>query len=413
MPALPVRLPEPVVTAQPDLQLHARFIDSIAAVEPAAWDAICGSDYPFLRHAFLLALESSGCTSRRSGWRPQHLLLENGAGVLQGCLPLYLKDNSFGEYVFDWSWADAYRRHGLDYYPKLLSAVPFTPCAGPRLCLAPGVATSSAMDCVLRAIQAHAAAIDASSWHLLFPLTQNLQELQREGLLLRTGCQYQWFNQNYRSFDDFLASLNSRKRKNLRKERARVADSGIRFARLRGNELTPELWETFYGFYANTYLVRGRAPYLNLEFFQALGRSMPDALLLVLALKDDAPVAGALCFTSKDTLYGRYWGCSNEHQFLHFETCYYQGIEYCIEQGIARFDSGAQGEHKIQRGFQPVPTWSLHWIAHPQFHEAIARFVEDEARHVSHYLQHAAEFLPFRRDLLPTSPPAPGQTAGD
>lgn len=404
------------MTAHTAPPLHSRFIDSIAAVEPAAWDAVCGSDYPFLRHAFLLALESSGCTNQRSGWCPNHLLLEDAAGTLQGCMPLFLKYNSFGEYVFDWSWADAYKRHGLDYYPKLLSAVPFTPCAGPRLCLASGVDTSAAMACVLQAVQSHATAVAASSWHLLFPLSQDLQWLQQEGLLLRTGCQYQWFNQQYRSFEDFLATLNSRKRKNLRKERARVADSGIRFARLRGAELTPQLWETFYGFYANTYLVRGRAPYLNLEFFQALGSNMPDALLLVLALKDDVPVAGALCFTSHDTLYGRYWGCSDEHQFLHFETCYYQGIEYCIEQGIARFDSGAQGEHKIQRGFQPVPTWSLHWIADPRFREAIAHFLDEEAAHIAHYLQRAAEFLPFRRDLLPaapSSPSAPGQVAGD
>ncbi len=397
------------MTAQPAPSLRPRFIDSIAAVAPATWDAVTGSDYPFLRHAFLLALEASGCTTRRSGWRPNHLLLEDAAGNLQGCLPLYLKDNSFGEYVFDWSWADAYKRHGLDYYPKLLSAIPFTPCAGPRLCLVPGVDAQAALDCIVGAVQARASAVGASSWHLLFPLTRDLGWLQQESLLLRTGCQYQWFNQDYRSFEDFLATLNSRKRKNLRKERARVADSGIRFTRLRGAELTPELWETFYGFYANTYHVRGRAPYLNLEFFQALGRSMPDALLLILALKDDVAVAAALCFTSQDTLYGRYWGSSDEHQFLHFETCYYQGIEYCIEQGIARFDSGAQGEHKIQRGFQPVPTWSLHWIAHPEFRHAIARFLEDEATHVTHYLQHAAEFLPFRKDLQLADTPAPGQ----
>ena len=394
------------MTAQPVSTLLPRFIDSIDAVAPAVWDAVAGSDYPFLRHAFLLALETSGCTSAHNGWRPSHLLLEDAAGTVQGLLPLYLKDNSFGEYVFDWAWADAYKRHGLHYYPKLLSALPFTPCAGPRLCLAAGVDPAVAMDCVLAAVQAHAVDTDASSWHLLFPLTQDLDSLRHNALLLRTGCQYQWFNQHYRSFDDFLATLTSRKRKNLRKERARVADSGIHFARLRGAELTPELWETFYGFYANTYLVRGRAPYLNLEFFLALGRSMPDALLLILALKDNVPVAGALCFTSSDTLYGRYWGCSDEHQFLHFETCYYQGIEYCIEQGITRFDSGAQGEHKIQRGFQPVPTWSLHWIAHPQFRQAIAEFLQEEQRHVAHYLQHATEFLPFRKDLMPDSSPA-------
>lgn len=402
------------MTPQSTASLHPRFIDSIAAVDPATWDALVGSDYPFLRHAFLLALESTGCSNTRSGWQPSHLLLEDASGAVLGCLPLYLKDNSYGEYVFDWSWADAWRRHGLQYYPKLLSAVPFTPCAGPRLCLAASVVPAVAMGVVLAAVQARAGQTGASGWHLLFPQTRDMGWLQQEPLLLRTGCQYQWFNRDYADFDAFLATLNSRKRKNLRKERARVAESGIRFVRLRGNELTPELWETFYGFYANTYLVRGRAPYLNRAFFLEIGRSMPDALLLVLALKGDVPVAGALCFLGRDTLYGRYWGCSDEHQFLHFETCYYQGIEYCIEQGLARFDSGAQGEHKIQRGFEPVPTWSLHWIEHPRFRDAIAHFLQEETTHVSHYLQAAAEYLPFRKDLqLDTNDPAPepGQVA--
>jgi len=397
---------DPAVTAPPLPALRPRFIDSITAVPAADWDALTGSDYPFGRHAFLLALESSGCTSVRSGWQPSHLLLEDAAGVLQGCLPLYLKHNSFGEYVFDWGWADAYRRHGLDYYPKLLSAVPFTPCAGPRLCLAPTLPAALVLPLVLAAVQGRAADCGASSWHLLFPQSRDLGWLQQEPLLLRTGCQYQWFNSAYGSFDEFLGTLTSRKRKNLRKERAQVASSGIRFRRVPGCEITPALWQCFYQFYANTYHVRGRAPYLNPEFFLALGRSMPDALLLVLAEKDDEPVAGALFFTSSDTLYGRYWGCSDEHQFLHFETCYYQGIEYCIEQGIARFDSGAQGEHKIQRGFQPVPTWSLHWIAHPAFNEAIAHFLKEEAVHVQHHLRQAAAYLPFRSDLaLPGAAP--------
>lgn len=399
MSELPETFNTSISPATADAPLHARFVDSITAVTAATWDAVVGSDYPFLRHAFLLALETSRCTTARSGWQVNHLLLQDADGQLQGCLPLYIKDNSFGEYVFDWSWADAYARHGQSYYPKLLSAIPFTPCAGPRLCLAAGVDPQQAMASVLAAVQTHATDIDASSWHLLFPLGTDLGWLQQEPLLLRTGCQYQWFNQHYASFDDFLATLNSRKRKNLRKERARVAEAGIEFVQLRGAEITQEQWQTFYRFYANTYHVRGRKPYLNLDFFLALGRDMPDALLLILAVQQDAPVAGALFFTSRDTLYGRYWGCSDEHQFLHFETCYYQGIEYCIRQGIARFDSGAQGEHKIQRGFQPVPTWSLHWIRHPAFRKAIAHFVDEEAAHVGQYLQHAAEFLPFRKDL--------------
>jgi predicted N-acyltransferase len=382
-------------------QLQLRRISSIDAVSAEAWDAVAGSDYPFLRHAFLQALESSGCASAASGWEPQHLLLEAADGTLLGLLPLYLKNHSYGEYVFDWAWADAYRRHGLEYYPKLLSAVPFTPCAGPRLQLAATVDRSAALQLCLAAIQELGTARGASSWHLLFPQTCDLPALQHETLLLRSGCQYQWFNRGYADFDAFLATLSSRKRKNLRKERARVAETGTSFRQLPGTEITPELWEHFYRCYANTYLVRGRRPYLNLDFFQRLAQQMPESLLLILAEQQGRPQASALCFVGSDTLYGRYWGCEAEQQFLHFETCYYQGIEYCIAKGLARFDSGAQGEHKIQRGFEPVPTWSLHWMAHPGFHAAVADFLQEERRHIEQYLQHAADYLPFRKDLVP------------
>jgi predicted N-acyltransferase len=382
-------------------QLQLRRISSIDAVSAEAWDAVVGSDYPFLRHAFLQALESSGCASAASGWEPQHLLLEAADGTLLGLLPLYLKNHSYGEYVFDWAWADAYRRHGLEYYPKLLSAVPFTPCAGPRLQLAATVDRSAALQLCLAAIQELGTARGASSWHLLFPQTCDLPALQHETLLLRSGCQYQWFNRGYADFDAFLATLSSRKRKNLRKERARVAETGTSFRQLPGTEITPELWEHFYRCYANTYLVRGRRPYLNLDFFQRLAQQMPESLLLILAEQQGRPQASALCFVGSDTLYGRYWGCEAEQQFLHFETCYYQGIEYCIAKGLARFDSGAQGEHKIQRGFEPVPTWSLHWMAHPGFHAAVADFLQEERRHIEQYLQHAADYLPFRKDLVP------------
>ncbi len=380
--------------------LSVRFLHSISDVDGAQWNALVGDDYPFLRHAFLLALEQSGCVSARSGWQPMHALIERGPGSAPlACMPLYAKTNSMGEYVFDWSWADAYSRHGLDYYPKLLTAIPFTPCAGPRLCVDKSLSLDIAVPLLFDAVRKLAGERNASSWHVLFPAPELRDRLTSAGLQMRTGCQYQWFNAGYRDFEHFLESFSSRKRKNLRKERARVAEKDLTFEVLEGAAITDEDWQRFYRFYQSTYLVRGRAPYLNLAFFTQLGRAMPERLLLILARKDGEALAGALFFKGADTLYGRYWGCTEEFQFLHFETCYYQGIDYCIRHGIARFDSGAQGEHKIQRGFKPVHTWSSHWIRHADFARAIAHFVQDEAKHIDAYVAQATEFLPFRRNL--------------
>lgn len=374
-----------------------RIIRSIAEIPANVWDALAGEDYPFLRHAFLLALEESGCTTAKTGWQPLHLLLTREEEEPCAALPLYLKSHSMGEYVFDWSWADAYRRHGLEYYPKLVSAVPFTPCAGPRVLSS--VDDPALLPQLYKEVLSLARELDASSWHVLFPDAATCEALCAQGTLRRMGCQYQWFNQNYSSFEHYLESFSSRKRKNLRKEREKVYGAGITFEHVEGAGIDAELWSTFYDFYASTYYVRGRMPYLNLNFFQRVGRTMPERLLLVLAIREGRPIAGALYFKGSDTLYGRYWGCTEEAQFLHFETCYYQGIDYCIRHGIRRIDSGAQGEHKIQRGFKPVPTWSAHWIAHPDFRRAIAHFVAEEEEHIQGYLQHASEYLPFRKDL--------------
>ena len=376
----------------------ARLLHSIAEIAPATWDALAGQDYPFLRHGFLLALETSGCTTAETGWQPLHMLVSR-EGESEPCaaLPLYVKTNSMGEYVFDWAWADAYQRHGLDYYPKLLSAVPFTPCAGPRLL---GMDADPALIAFLKAeVQRLARELSASSWHVLFPDESVCGALHEQGLLRRMGCQFQWFNRDYTSFEHYLETFSSRKRKNLRKEREKVASAGITFDHVEGRAITPALWRRFYEFYASTYHVRGRMPYLNLDFFLRVGEAMPEQLLLVLAQREGEAIAGALFFKSSDTLYGRYWGCTEESQFLHFETCYYQGIDYCIRHGIARIDSGAQGEHKIQRGFEPVPTWSAHWIARRDFRDAIAHFLDEEERHIQGYLTHAADYLPFRKDL--------------
>lgn len=375
-----------------------RFLPRIADVDAAQWNALVGASYPFIRHEFLLALEQSGCVNARAGWQPLHALVERDSTLL-ACMPLYAKTNSMGEYVFDWSWADAYSRHGLDYYPKLLTAIPFTPCAGPRLC----VDSSTSLDLVLpplqEAIERLAEERAASSWHVLFPEPELRDKLGAAGMQLRSGCQYQWFNAGYRDFEQFLGTFSSRKRKNLRKERLRVSEAGIDFEVLEGAAITDEHWQRFFRFYRSTYVVRGRAPYLNVDFFVRLGQGMPERLLMVLARKEGEYIAGALFFKGSDTLYGRYWGCTEESQFLHFETCYYQGIDYCIRHGLQRFDSGAQGEHKIQRGFKPVHTWSAHWIRHPDFARAIARFVQEEERHIEAYVAQAREFLPFRKDL--------------
>jgi predicted N-acyltransferase len=377
---------------------HVRFIDSITAVAASTWDALAGTNYPFMRHAFLAALEHTGCTTARTGWQPLHAIVESGDRIV-GVMPLYAKTNSMGEYVFDWAWADAYQRHGLPYYPKLLTAIPFTPCAGPRLCSAADVDLTALVPVVQQAVLAKCEQLGASSWHVLFPQEDLRDLLVGEKQLLRTGCQYQWFNNDYADFDAYLATFASRKRKNLRKERSAVQEAGITLHTLEGAQVSVDQWEQFYEFYASTYFVRGRRPYLNTGFFLELGRRMPDQLMLVLATRADKAIAGALFFKGSDTLYGRYWGCAEDVPFLHFEACYYQGIDYCIRHGLKRMDSGAQGEHKIQRGFAPVPTWSTHWIARPDFRRAIGDYVKEEAAHIGDYMEQAADYLPFRKDL--------------
>lgn len=377
---------------------HPRFLDSIHDIPAAQWNALAGTEYPFLRHEFLSALEDSGSTTNATGWMPHHLLLQDEEGAVQALLPLYIKGNSFGEYVFDWSWADAYHQHGLNYYPKLLSAIPFTPAQGPRFCVADETQRQPLLQASAAALQSECGVLGASGWHLLFPSQADSDFLDSLDIRQRKGCQYHWFNRGYEDFDALLAGFASRKRKNIRKERQRVADSGIRFRVLEGQAISEQDWRAFYHFYEHTYLIRGRPPYLSEDFFLLLGERMPEHMVLVFAELDKRIIAGALSFRGGDSLYGRYWGSEADYQFLHFETCYYQGIDYCIRHGLQHFDSGAQGEHKIQRGFEPVATWSNHWLSHPGFQGAIDRFLKEEGRHVDHFIVHAGEFLPFRRE---------------
>ncbi len=376
----------------------AEFIDSLAAVSAAEWDAVAATDYPFLRHAFLLGMEETACTTAATGWQPCHLLLRQN-GRLVALLPLYLKSHSYGEYVFDWSWADAWQRSGLSYYPKLVSAIPFTPATGPRLCIAAGLDSSALWNSALAAIRSFAAARGISSWHLLFPDEDTSADLLAAGLPQRMTTQFHWFNEGFSSFDDFLGTFASRKRKNLRRERERVNQQGLQLQLLRGAEITQAYWQQFHRFYQLTYARRsGHGGYLTRDFFLQTAPSLGEQVIMVVAEHAGRAVAAALYFRSENTLFGRYWGCIEDFDCLHFEACYYQGIEYCIREGLQRFDPGAQGEHKIQRGFRPVQTYSNHWIADPQLAAAVADFTRRERPHIEAYRQEAATLLPFRQD---------------
>lgn len=375
--------------------MNYRFIESIEAISAEDWNAVAGINYPFLRYEFLHALEASGSVSKKSGWQPQHLLIEEGRQII-AVLPLYIKTHSFGEYVFDQSWADAYARHGLHYYPKLLAAIPFTPAAGPRL--AHQCADhQKLMVTVKSALNKKAESIGASGWHCLFPPQDELAHWQAIDGEVRLGCQYYWYNNQYGDFSDFMAALTSKRRYSLKKERERVAEKGIRLERLTGDDITPAHWQRFYYFYQMTYLkYSGHRGYLTADFFARLHQSLREHLMLVFAYEGEEAIAGSLNFFSADTLYGRYWGAIKEVDFLHFEACYYQGIEFCIERGLQRFDPGAQGEHKIPRGFQPTLTYSLHWIRHAGFRHAIQKFLHEEADAVKRYQMEASKALPFK-----------------
>jgi predicted N-acyltransferase len=367
---------------------------SITEVAPRHWNALAGS-HVFLRHEFLAAMEDHGCTSAASGWQPQHITITDADDRIVGALPLYLKDNSYGEFVFDWGWANAYSQAGLDYYPKLVSAVPFTPATGPRLLLAPDAGPGAAAALIDAAIEL-ATDLQASSLHVLFPNAEQRELFAAKGMMLRKDCQFHWHNQGYADFDDFLATFTAKKRKNARRERRRIAEQGIEFRVLRGNEPSEAEWEAVFGFYARTFLRRGRPPYLNRGFFDEIRATMADAMVIIMATFEKQPIASAICFRSEDTLYGRYWGSLADFHSLHFETCYYQGIEYCIREGLARFEPGTQGEHKLSRGFRPQGTWSAHWLADSTFENAVADFLQRERLHIDDYMTQMSSHVPYR-----------------
>jgi predicted N-acyltransferase len=367
-------------------------VESLAGVNALAWNrllAMCGSGNPFLRHEFLHALIDSGCASTRTGWQPQILLLERD-GELAGAMPMFLKTHSYGEYVFDWAWADAYQRHGLEYYPKLLCAVPFTPVGGPRL-----IAGSRA-DRELLADKALDIASQVSSLHVLFAPAEQAELLGARGMLMRHTVQFHWQNQGYADFDDFLSRLSHQKRKNLKQERRKVREAGVTFRWLRGREILREHWAFFNRCYRNTYRAHRSTPYLSLEFFLRIGESLPEHTLLILAERAGQPIAAAFNMYTPDTLYGRYWGALEYVPLMHFEACYYQAIDFAIAHGLRCFEGGAQGEHKLFRGLLPVETLSAHWLAHPQFSAAIEDFLARETTGIAKYVNELNEHSPFK-----------------
>jgi predicted N-acyltransferase len=384
--------------------MTARILSSIASISASQWDALNAARNPFSSHAFLRALEQTGCVGGNSGWRAQHLVLEDSSGQLQAAMPLYLKSHSWGEFVFDWSWAKAYSQAGLNYYPKLVSMTPFTPATGSRLLVGAGDDAESRRHALVAALIAHAQHLNVSSAHLLFIAEADRKALETADLLWRKDCQFHWHNQHYSSFAAYLATFRSDKRKKALRERRRIAEAGITFRTLSGRDMDSELWRVVFGFSAATFASRGHEHYLNVPFFRAVSAAIPEAVMIKLAMRGEDPLAAAIFFRSEDTLYGRYWGAAAEFHSLHFETCYYQGIEYCIEQGLKSFEPGTQGEHKVARGFTPTATWSAHWISEPRFRRAIGHYLAAERAAIDEYMSQVEAHVPFHRHPIGGDP---------
>jgi len=381
----------------PEAFLQAEAVSDIGQVPAAEWDACAGRDNPFVTHAFLSALEDSGAVAAEAGWLPQHLLIRDQAGRLAAAMPAYLKGHSFGEYVFDHAWADAYERAGGRYYPKLLAAVPFTPATGPRLLVRPDEDVDARRGQLLEAGIALARQRSVSSLHVTFLPEAEARAAEAAGLLLRTDQQFHWVNHGYESFEDFLAGLAARKRKQIRRERREAKAGDLEILWLSGADLTEAVWDDFFAFYMDTGARKWGRPYLNRAFFSLLGERMGERVLLVLCRREGRSIAGALNLIGSDTLYGRYWGCLEEHRFLHFEACYYQAIDFAVAHQLARVEAGAQGPHKIARGYEPVRTFSAHWLADAGFREAVARYLAMEREDVEEAIRLLGRHMPFKR----------------
>ncbi|MDA7787710.1 GNAT family N-acetyltransferase [Sphingomonadaceae bacterium] len=379
-----------------DMELTVRVASGVSEFDRTSWDALGGTDNPFVSHDFLSAMEQSGSVGPGTGWQAAPLVIESDSGVLLGAMPSYVKGHSQGEYVFDHAWADAYERAGGSYFPKLQIAAPFTPASGPRLLLS----DQSLAAPLLKAAETLCTNNGFSSAHATFIAPEQIPHFEEADWLLRNDIQFHWINRDYDSFDDFLAALASRKRKAIRKERA-AAVQGLRIERLTGEEISELHWDTFWQFYQDTGARKWGTPYLTREAFTLLGERMGGRITLILALDNDEPIAGALNFIGSDTLYGRYWGCSRDQRFLHFELCYYQAIDIAIERGLSVVEAGAQGGHKLVRGYEPVKTHSAHWIADPGFRAAVSDFLEREREGIAVDQMHLGTRTPFKKGEQP------------
>jgi predicted N-acyltransferase len=390
------------------LEIQVKVANGLRAVPAEQWDALANPSSaaepgepvetynPFVSHAFLSALEDSGCVGGRSGWQPMHVLVEAGDGEVIAAAPCYAKSHSQGEYVFDHAWADAFERAGGAYYPKLQVCVPFTPVTGPRLLLSPKVEPETARSALLAGLRALRAKIEASSIHLTFLPKTDWAALGEQGLLQRVDQQFHWLNEGYGSFGDFLAALSHRKRKTIRRERRDALSDGIAVETLTGRDITEAHWDAFFAFYMDTGSRKWGRPYLNRRFFSLIGERMAERIVLMLAKRGGRHIAGAINFRGDAALYGRNWGCIEDHPFLHFELCYYQAIEYAIAHGLSRVEAGAQGEHKLARGYRPVLTYSAHDIADASLRRAVAEYLSRERRYVAEAAEGLAGALPFR-----------------
>ena len=380
--------------------MKVEFLNSIEDISKEDWDGTSNNAYPFLKYEFLKCLEITKCVSSDQGWQPLHAIVTEKEKVI-AVMPLYIKTDSQGEFIFDWSWADAYYRNGLEYYPKLVSSIPFTPATGPRILFSNNSKREVIVNKISESLKKLSEDQKFSSVHILLAEKEEINQFSQEDFSLRTSYSFHWFNNNYRNFDMFLEDMTSRQRKNIKKERGKILQQDVTLSRIKGSEITVEMMEIFYQFYQVTYLKRGMRGYLNFDFFKTIIKVIPESIMLVLAEnKNGNFVAGALNFYDDKKLYGRYWGCLEEYDSLHFETCYYQGIEFCIENQLESFDPGVQGEHKIKRGFCPIETYSAHWIKDIRFKEAIDDFLEKERAHILEYNQDRKVLLPFKKEVM-------------
>jgi len=382
--------------------MHVSVVESLENISPSDWNKLSDGSNPFVRHEFLSALESAGCVGGKTGWEPHHLVIHDQGpftGRLIGAAPAYLKTHSYGEYVFDWAWAEAYERYGQPYYPKLVISVPFTPVTGPRLLVAADADTLKVKKGLIEGAVSLMQKFGTSSLHWLFIPREDSDLLDGTGHMLRSGYQFRWNNPGYRDFDDFLSTFTAQKRKKIKRERRHVKEAEISMEVLTGSSIRTLHWDTFYEFYLSTVHTHGAIPYLTREFFLKLGDAMRDSIVLVFARRETKHVACALNLRGLETLYGRYWGCRGNYHSLHFETCYYAAIEYAIALGIKHIEAGAQGEHKLARGFEPVITRSAHRLAHPQFRDAVENYLARERLNVSAYVDELNEHAPFKRKI--------------